>query len=166
MLRFRPYKCTDAEKIVLWFNDSLSFYKWSAGRFGEFPLTPERLNEHYAEESKNGTTMPFTAYDENGIAGHLIIRFLDEKMTDARLGFIAVDSQRRGQNLGGEMIKMAIDFCRDYLKAKRVSLGVFENNPAAVRCYEKAGFEKVENGSYEVELCGEIWKAFEMEIKL
>ncbi len=166
MLRLRPFKISDAEKIVLWFNDSLSFYKWSAGRFGEFPLTAERLCAQYDEEEKNGTTMPFTAYDEQGVAGHLIIRFLDEEMTDARLGFIAVDSARRGQSLGSEMIALAIAFCRDFLKAKRVSLGVFENNPAAIRCYEKAGFAKIEGSTCEVDIAGEKWDCTEMEILL
>ncbi len=166
MLRLRPFRCTDAEKIVSWFNDSLSFYKWSAGRFGEFPLSGERLIEYYAEEEKNGTAMPFTAYDEQGAAGHLIIRFLDEELKDARLGFITVDSARRGQNLGGEMLKLAIAYCRDFLRAERVSLGVFLNNPAAIRCYEKAGFTAIEGSECEVEMAGESWGLIEMEIRL
>ncbi len=166
MLRLRPFIRSDAEKIVLWFDNSLSFYRWSAGRFGAFPLTAERLCAYYSDDEQNGGAMPFTAYDEQGAAGHFIIRFTDEEMTDARLGFIAVDSARRGQNLGGEMLKLAISFCRDYLKVNRISLGVFENNPSAIRCYEKAGFSPVPNGTYEAEIAKENWKAFEMEIKL
>ncbi len=166
MLRLRPFKRTDAKKIVSWFNDSLSFYKWSAGRFGEFPLSAERLCSQYGEESANGTTMPFTAYDEQGVAGHFIIRFLDEELKDARLGFIAIDSVRRGQNLGGEMLSLAIAYCRDFLLAERVSLGVFLNNPAAIRCYEKAGFTAIEGSECEVEIAGESWSLIEMEIRL
>ena len=48
MLRLRPYKTEDAEKILSWSNDEKSFYKWSAGILGEYPITKEQFSfEHY-----------------------------------------------------------------------------------------------------------------------
>lgn len=35
MIRIRPYKSTDADKILLWCQDERAFYQWSAGVMGE-----------------------------------------------------------------------------------------------------------------------------------
>lgn len=164
MIEIRTFEPADAEKIVSWINNSLSFYQWSAGRFGEYPMTPQRLADYYADKDKSDGAMPFTAYDEQGIAGHFIIRFLDEEKKKARLGFIVVDSARRGQNLGGRMLALAEGYCRDVLKADNMSLGVFKNNPAAIRCYEKVGLTPC--GEYTAVVNGEEWEAILMEKKL
>ena len=41
MIRLRPYKDSDAEKILAWCADEKSFYQWTAGVMGDFPLTRE-----------------------------------------------------------------------------------------------------------------------------
>lgn len=46
----------------------------------------------------------------------------------------------------------------------KVSLGVFENNPSAIHCYESAGFRRVINPTAESYFClGETWNCIEME---
>ena len=37
-----------------------------------------------------------TAFDENGVVGHLIMRFIDEEKSILRFGFIIVDNKKRG----------------------------------------------------------------------
>lgn len=161
MLRLRPFKNSDAQKIVGWINDEASFYKWSAGRFGEYPLDAVRLCDHY--DNAGDSFFTFCAFDEEGIKGHLIIRFPDDKMQEARLGFIIVDSALRGKGYGKRMIELAIRYSFDILKVSRVSLGVFENNPKAFECYKAAGFEST-GGSWSIKLMGEDWKCIEMAI--
>ena len=54
----------------------------------------------------------------------------------------------------------------DVYGAKKVSLGVFENNESAYYCYKAAGFKDVildEIETYEV--LGEEWKCVEMAIE-
>lgn len=166
MLRLRPFEPDDSRKIVSWISDSLSFYRWSAGRLGDYPLTPERLIQYYSDKEKCDCAMPFAVFDETGIAGHFIIRFLDREMKHARLGFIIVDSARRGQNLGGQMLALAIAYCKNMLKAETVSLGVFKNNPAAIRCYEKVGLIPNPDKTAVLEINGEEWECIEMEMTL
>lgn len=127
-------------------------------------MPPDRLAEYYADRKKCDGAMPFTAFDEKGIVGHFIIRFLDDEMKHARLGFIIVDSSRRGQNLGGEMLSLAISYCKNMLKADTASLAVFLNNPSAVRCYEKVGFLPGE--PFDMSVNGAQWQCVEMRYEI
>ena len=43
---------------------------------------------------------PMTAFDETGIAGHLIMRFTDAEKTVLRFGFVIVDEAKRGRGYG------------------------------------------------------------------
>lgn len=48
--------------------------------------------------------------------------------------------------------------------ASIVSLGVFENNPSAIHCYEAAGFHRASLSETECYEClGEMWNCIEME---
>ena len=50
-LRLRPYKPTDAEKIVSWIKDEEALRKWSSDRFGNFPITSDDINNKYLKNS-------------------------------------------------------------------------------------------------------------------
>lgn len=39
MIRVRPYKDTDADTILSWSKDEKSFYQWTAGVLGNYPIT-------------------------------------------------------------------------------------------------------------------------------
>ena len=45
MLRLRPYRESDAKTIISWIKDEREFYRWSAGRLGDYPVTAEKFNE-------------------------------------------------------------------------------------------------------------------------
>lgn len=60
---------------------------------------------------------------------------------------------------------MAIKYAFETLGATKVSLGVFENNPSAIHCYEAAGFNRVSLTETESYNClGETWNCIEMTI--
>ena len=59
---------------------------------------------------------------------------------------------------------MAVDYAHKELDATNVSLGVFENNPSAIHCYDAVGFKQVQRENTESYTClGEIWNCIEME---
>ena len=164
----RPYAPGDAETIVSWIPDEKALRQWSADRYPAFPITAADVNEKYLLRNGDcpaGQFYPLTAVEEESIAGHLILRFTDAERTAARLGFVIVDSARRGQGLGREMLRLAVRYAFDALVARRLTLGVFENNPAAYRCYRAAGFREIPDlppTGYAV--MGERWKCIEMEM--
>ena len=164
----RPYAPGDAETIVSWIPDEKALRQWSADRYPAFPITAADVNEKYLLRNGDcpaGQFYPLTAMEEESIAGHLILRFTDAERTVARLGFVIVDSARRGQGLGREMLRLAAGYAFDALGARRLTLGVFENNPAAYRCYRAAGFREIPDlppTGYAV--MGERWECIEMEM--
>ena len=67
---------------------------------------------------------------------------------------------------GKKMLKLGLRYAFDVYGAKKVSLGVFENNESAYYCYKEAGFKDVildETETYKV--LGEEWKCVEMAIE-
>ena len=46
-MRLRPYKNCDAEYIVKWIKDEVSFRKWCADRYDKYPISSEDINNHY-----------------------------------------------------------------------------------------------------------------------
>ena len=165
MLGLRPYKACDAEYIVSWIKDELSFRKWCADRYESYPITAEDMNDHYNSLAYADNFYPFTAFDENGVAGHMIMRFTDEAKTVIRFGFIIVDNRRRGTGLGRQMLELAVKYAFDILGAEKITLGVFENNIPAYNCYRSVGFKVVETAETECyRVFGEDWKCREMEL--
>lgn len=159
-ITLREYESNDAKTIVTWLKDEYAFRQWCADRYGNFPITADDMNVLY----EKGGVMPFTFFCGNEIAGHFIIRYPSENRDEVRLGFVIVDDKKRGQGFGKKMIQLVLKYAAENLRAKKVSLGVFENNPGALKCYKSCGFKEVSESAYTC--FGERWKSIEMEISL
>ena len=89
--------------------------------------------------------------------------FFDE----LRFGFVVVDSEKRGKGYGKKMLQLGLKYAKEIYGAKKVSLGVFENNESAYHCYKAVGFQDIileETEMYHV--LGEEWKCLELEMQL
>lgn len=103
---------------------------------------------------------PYKACDA-GIVGHLTMRFPNFSKNEIRLGFVIVDNKERGK----ELIDLAVRYAFDLIKVHKISLGVFENNTAAIKCYQSCGFKEVKPENAESYTCmGEVWNCLEMEL--
>ncbi len=170
MLRLRPYKTCDAETILSWCKDEISFRKWTSDRYESFPITAEDMNRKYVELNGDCPDLdnfyPMTAFDENGVAGHLIMRFNNVEKTILRLGFVIVDDSRRGMGYGKEMIRLAVKYAFELLKVETVTLGVFDNNMPAYYCYKAAGFQDVVlDKEISFQFCGETMNVLELKME-
>lgn len=163
-LRLRPYKKCDAEIIVSWLKDEAGFMKWSAGQYDHFPISADDMNSYYERFADSDSNFQMTAFDDNGVCGHMIMRFLDEEKQKLRFGFIIVDSSRRGKGYGSGMLKLALKYAFEILKVSEVSLGVFDNNPSAIKCYESVGLKKGKYNEGELKYKDESWRTFDMRI--
>lgn len=159
MLRLRPYNEKDTEIILSWSKDEIAFYKWSAGVLGEYPISKEQFG--FVNK-----LMPFTAINDDEVIGFFTIRRPSENFDELRFGFVVVDPQKRGQGSGKRMLQLGIKFAKEIFGAKKVSLGVFENNESAYYCYKAVGFQDIvleKTEKYTV--LGEEWKCLELEMK-
>ena len=82
-----------------------------------------------------------------------------------RFGWVIVDGEKRGHGIGREMLKLGLKQAFEVMGAREVTLGVYENNVGAYKCYRSAGF----HGPSEIEdhvekVDGEERKVIELEI--
>ena len=161
MMTLRPFNINDAETILSWCKDKHAFRLWSADRYKEFPAQPDDMMEQYT----GNRMFPLTAIVGDAIVGHILLRFPSEDKSVIRFGFVIVDSQKRGNGYGREMLNLAIRYGFEILKAEKITLGVFENNKAAYHCYRAAGFREVSQAEPEIfHILNEDWKCLELEI--
>jgi len=166
MILIRQYRSEDATIICSWIRSEDELYKWSADRYNMFPLPDYMMNISYSEQLKDGRFFPFTAVDDNdNVVGHFIIRYPCEgDDTTVRFGFVIIDPKYRGRGYGKEMLKRGIKYVKEELKATKIDLGVFENNPGANHLYKSLGFKTY--GYKNVEMPAGTWKCIEMVLNL
>lgn len=158
MLRLRPYNAKDADSILSWSNDEIAFYKWSAGVMGKYPITKEQFGFV-------NNLMAFTAVEDDETVGFFTMRRLLESFDELRFGFVVVAPSKRGKGYGKGMLQLGLKYAFEIYGAKRVSLGVFENNESAYFCYKEVGFEDVMPEKTKTYcILGEEWKCREMMI--
>ena len=161
-LRLRPYEASDARTIISWIGDEVAFRKWCADRYDSYPITAEDMNDNYDKGAESGGLFPVTAVDDSGIVGHLIMRYTDDEKTVIRFGFIIVDDKKRGMGYGRKMLDEAARYAFEKLNAQKITLGVFDNNEAAHRCYRSVGFTDTTTETFP--FFNEEWKCIEMEL--
>ena len=159
MLRLRPYRDGDAGVILSWCRDEFSFYQWTAGVLGSYPLSEKDFGAVRA-------FFPFTAVDRSGPVGFFTLREPEGTADELRFGFVTVAPERHGSGLGKEMLRLWLVFASDVYRAGRVSLAVFADNTAAYHCYRAAGFEAVSSAAREVYyLMGQDWPCLELAVE-
>lgn len=164
-LTLRPYLPSDAATITSWLKSEYLMRQWCADRYERYPVTPEDMNAYHAMYIDGQRSRALTLTDGDDIVGYITLRIPADDSTEQRLGFVIVDDSKRGRGLGKALVSMAVKYAFETLGATKVSLGVFENNPSAILCYESAGFRRVslpETESYEC--LGETWNCIEMEL--
>lgn len=169
ILRLRPYKSSDGEAIAGWAGkDEEIYYKWSAGMLGPFPVSAETLNGIYQDQNgfceEEDNFYPMVAFDESGVVGHFIMRYLNGDHKIIRFGWVIVDDSKRGKGYGKRMLEMGLKYAFEILKAKKVTIGVYENNAPAYACYKSLGFREVPQDEYRtLNYKGEEWRVIELE---
>lgn len=122
------------------------------------------MNSYHENYIDGDRSHALTMCDRDEILGYVTLRIPADGPSERRIGFVIVDDSRRGRGLGKALVCMAVDFAIRILGATKISLGVFENNPSAIHCYEAAGFHRVSGPEIERYRClGETWNCIEME---
>lgn len=138
--------------------------QWCADRYEHYPVMPEDMNEYYERYIDGQRSRAFTMVDGDDIVGYITLRTPTDDPAEQRLGFVIVDDSRCGCGLGKALVTMTVKYAFKTLGAMKVSLGVFENNPSAIHCYEASGFHSVlRHDTESYECLGETWNCIEME---
>ena len=163
-LILRTYQPSDAAVIASWLKSEYLMRQWCADRYERYPVTPEDMNAYHERNIDGQQSRALTMTDGDEVVGYITLRIPADDPTEQRLGFVIVDDSKRGHGLGKALVTMAVKYAFETFGATKVSLGVFENNPSAIHCYEAVGFHRVSLPTTECYEClGETWNCIEME---
>lgn len=166
MIKLRPYKSSDSAYLLNWLQDERTVAFWKADRFS-FPITEVQLSSYACDFDRDPHACIFTALDECGRpVGHCSFRKIDFVKGTAHMGFIITDPAARGKGYGKLMVNQALSFARSLLGLKKVTLGVYDCNLPARRCYETIGFTETDRAHEYTEFHKEQWEYFYMEVIL
>ncbi|MDO4773203.1 MAG: GNAT family N-acetyltransferase [Bacillota bacterium] len=160
MIERRDYDDRYAEEILTWCKDELTFYKWTAGTLGNYPLSKENF-------SKVRELFPSLIFDDSEPVGFFTLRQIDLEKGEMRIGYILIDPEKRGRGYGKALLREGLRYAKEVFGAKKLSLGVFDNNDNARACYQAVGFRDVPQDAGErCQILGEEWIYRKMEIDL
>ncbi len=166
MIRLRPFKKSDIEKLINWLDDPKVFIQWCLDKF-TYPLTVTQVEEYLEGIEKDENAWVMAALDESGeLVGHFLMRMANYEKNSIHMGFIIVDSSRRGQGLGTQMLKAAFTYASEVLGMHTVTLGVIDVNEGAHKCYLKSGLKDVIHNKNVISYQGESWGVIDMKAEI
>ena len=155
-IRLRSFQPQDFQRLLAATDSLQGLVQW-AGPFFHFPLDEDQLEGYRASGlGPMSTRRIYTACDSLATpVGHIELNDLDGH--SARLCRVLVDPPSRGRGIGRSMVRQALRIGFDELGLKRIDLGVFDLNSAAIRCYELEGFIKEGHLRQSRRVGDEVW---------
>ncbi len=144
-IRFRAAERQDLPQFVAWMNTpevraGIAAYlpishAWEENWFDEMVKKPldEQVLVIDLKENANGTS-----WKTIGTCGFID---LDFRIRHGELGIMIGETDEWGKGYGTESVLLLLQHGFETLNLNRISLRVYEDNPGAIRAYEKAGFQ-------------------------
>ena len=137
-LLIRSFTPDDVSGLNTWVADDEILLRF-AGPGLRRPLTLDQL-----VAPADGTCLAFAVAErETGrTIGHVQLRGIDRDGRSCRIARVLIgEPELRGQGLGGELIKLLVEYAFSSLGVVEVTLNVYPENIPAIRCYQRFGFE-------------------------
>ena len=129
-----PFDALLAPMVAGWAREGRDLF-WLAPRTPP-PLTPSKVVGWVTPE---GRPMLFWQHRNPEPLGYLELNPMPSDYGHYWLGHCVVDPARRGNGSGRCMIHLSLELAFHVRRASRVSLVVFPDNVAAIRCYRRVG---------------------------
>jgi RimJ/RimL family protein N-acetyltransferase len=137
----RAISQSDATSNYLsWLNDPEVTHGLASGTF---PTNMESLNSFLSGVVENRDIVMFAICDMSTHLhiGNIKLDRFDWISRTCELGLLIGDRTYWGKGIGSEVMNLVTRFAFEDLDIRKISLTVYSNNPAAIRLYEKVGFE-------------------------
>ncbi len=145
MIRLEYFDREDFQQLIEWMNNEHLIMNW-AGSLFKYPLTEDSLDWYTEDTNKTGSSDAFIykaiSTASGKTVGHISLGSISDKNRSARISRVLVGNTERGKGVCTGMIKAILKIGFEDLKLHRISLGVYDFNTSAIRCYEKCGFVK------------------------
>ena len=136
----RPITYDDTENIVKWRNS-----EYVNSRFIDRRLFTKESHEAWLKNYvETGKVAQFIILLDGEAVGSVYLRDIDPDKKEAEYGIFIGEESARGKGVGTKSAKLILKYAFEELNLEKIFLRVFEDNPGAVRSYEKAGFKKID----------------------
>jgi len=138
----RAVEAADAgERYLSWMNDE-EVTKGLAS--GVFPTTIEDLKKYIQNITSSRNAVMFAVCDKQSDLhiGNIKLDNFDWVNRTCELGLLLGDRSYWGKGVGTQVMELTLKYAFQQLNIRKVVLAVYANNPAAIRLYEKVGFQK------------------------
>ena len=98
------------------------------------------MDEMIAETSPSEYFFTIRALNEDQLIGGMFLEVVDWSGRDSSVAIFIGEREYWGKGYGTDAMRLLLQYAFYELNLRRVSLGVFEYNPRAIRSYEKVGF--------------------------
>jgi RimJ/RimL family protein N-acetyltransferase len=141
-MELHPFSRNDFKELISWVRTPDELFIWSATTF-TFPLDEKQLERHYQDAQGSNPRLMYTLVEHRTgeHVGHIELTRIDPEKRKTSIAHVLVDPAKRGRGYGEALIQSMLNECFLIMKMSKVDLFVFEFNPVAIHCYQKAGFE-------------------------
>ncbi|MFB3881482.1 MAG: GNAT family N-acetyltransferase [Armatimonadota bacterium] len=158
----RPIRISDAERCLRWVSDP------EVQRFLGLIQPARTLDQERSWIasilSDRQHQRAFVILSETGVAiGTCGLRGVDREAGTALLGMMIGDPRLWGRGYGTAATRALLGYAFGELELREVRLSCHAENGRAIRCYEKAGFERRPAPAGRSERPGEVWMAIGRE---
>ncbi len=129
----------DIREVSSWVKNEKQLMLW-AGPVLSWPLTQKQFSTHI--EQSRSDSFSFGLYHNKEILGYCELSGCNIKNKSASVSRVIISPDKRKKGYGFFMLNELLEFGFNDLALHRISLGVFDFNENAIKCYEKLGFKK------------------------
>lgn len=144
MIALARFEKEDFDQLIEWISTEELMINW-AGSLFSFPFTHKSL-DWYIKNTNDPETSEAFVYkvieQETGESiGHISLGSISRKNRSGRISRVLIGSEdHKGKGYCKDMMRSILKIGFDELNLHRISLGVYDFNIAAIKCYEKTGF--------------------------
>lgn len=168
MIRLEYFTKDDFGQLIDWINSEELLINW-AGSLFHFPLTEKSMDWYITDTNdvSNSSAFVYKVVDvtSGATVGHISLGNISKKNRSARISRVLIGSgDHKGKGYCKDMVREVLHFGFEELKLHRISLGVYDFNKPAIRCYQSSGFT-IEGVSRDIlQHNNEWWSLVEMSI--
>ncbi len=144
MIKLEYFDSGDFDQLIEWIDSEELLINW-AGSLFSFPLNHKSMEWYLkgANDLAESDALIYRVVDANinEVVGHISLGGISRKNRSARISRVLIGSgNHKGKGYCKDMIKAVIRIGFEDLNLHRISLGVYDFNQAALKCYQAAGF--------------------------
>lgn len=137
-VRLRPLRSEDVSLFVEWLGDPEVAHHLGRMPFPRTEVDERRWVEKVAADESNHVFAIEAA--DGAVIGSIGLHNIEWGRRQAELGIVIGQKRYWDRGYGTDAVRALLGFAFDEMELGRISLTVFDDNPRAVRCYQKCGF--------------------------